>query len=206
MAILNITTDFAGQIGVEPRIVRIKTNNTIAQVLAPNFLQAAVQSGFTFFPSDIVALTYGTNLSDFFTLSISDSVITLQLLVSDLNQTHITTWSGVWATAQQGNITYSKIGSLVTLQFDRILVDGNNTPNNIAIDIFLPTNLRPPINLDSNIRRVQPNGDLSSNTAGSLFVNADGNVFFGTDPSGTAFDATTNEIGFFGTSISYLTA
>lgn len=77
MSIQQITTDFTGQVGVKPRIVRIYTTDSFATVTAANYLQNAIAMGFVFEPSDLVALTYGNNISQLFTLSISGSTITL---------------------------------------------------------------------------------------------------------------------------------
>ncbi len=52
MAILNIKTDEIGEVGVKPRIVKIDTNNTIAEVLATGFLNDAVQRGGFFFSEE----------------------------------------------------------------------------------------------------------------------------------------------------------
>jgi hypothetical protein len=75
-----INTDFTGQVGVIPRIVRISTTDSLATITAANYLKTAAQSqGFSFYPNDIVAVAYGTDAStaQFFTLDMSGSDITL---------------------------------------------------------------------------------------------------------------------------------
>jgi hypothetical protein len=77
MSILNIQTDFAGQVGVSPRIVRINTNDSFSTVITQNYLKSAVKQGYTFYPNDLVELTYSNNTTQMFTLSISGGNITL---------------------------------------------------------------------------------------------------------------------------------
>lgn len=75
-----INTDFTGEVGVTPRIVRISTTDSLATITAANYLKTAAQSqGFSFYPNDIVAVAYGTDAStaQFFTLDMSGSDITL---------------------------------------------------------------------------------------------------------------------------------
>jgi hypothetical protein len=85
MAIQQITTDFAGQVNVQPRIVRILCDDTFADVTAANYLQAAKKMGFQFLPSDIVAINYGTTaVSQFFTLAITSTTITLEPMAGDV--------------------------------------------------------------------------------------------------------------------------
>ncbi len=79
MAILSVTTDFTGEVGVSPRLVRMLTSDSYETVTAENYLQSAISMGYTFFPNDLVELTYGTNsdTTKIFSLSISSGSITL---------------------------------------------------------------------------------------------------------------------------------
>jgi hypothetical protein len=77
MSILQITTDFAGQIGVEPRIVRIKTTNTQEEIMENNFLQGAIQNGFQFQPTDLAAVVFADNSTEIFKINISSTGIVL---------------------------------------------------------------------------------------------------------------------------------
>ena len=56
MAITSIKEDNIGQTGVVPRIVRIVTDNTKAEVGATGFLNKAVQQGFAFNETDLCAV------------------------------------------------------------------------------------------------------------------------------------------------------
>lgn len=63
MTILNIKLDQVGEVGVRPRIVRIDTNNTIAEVTATGFLNDAVRNGFSFSEEDYCLVSTKTSPS-----------------------------------------------------------------------------------------------------------------------------------------------
>lgn len=89
MAILHFTTDFAGEIEVRPRIVRIDSNDTYAAVTTAGYLQGLQNEGFSFYGSDIIAVSYGQTppkTNQFFTPTFSGNVITLAPI--DANQTY----------------------------------------------------------------------------------------------------------------------
>lgn len=77
MSIKSITTDISGEIGVIPRIIRIDCDDSFDTITTENYLQSAIAMGTSFYPSDIVAVTYGENISQFFTLVITSSSITM---------------------------------------------------------------------------------------------------------------------------------
>jgi len=72
MPIKSITTEFAGEVGVSPRLVRIVTSDSVAQVTALDYLLPLEQQGYTFYPGDLCAITF-TNVtvpfSTWYTLS-----------------------------------------------------------------------------------------------------------------------------------------
>lgn len=80
MGIKSITTDFTGQIGVEPRIVRIKTTDSFATITTAGYLNTVESMGYTFYPNDIFAIAYGTDAatSQLFTQTISNGISTLE--------------------------------------------------------------------------------------------------------------------------------
>ncbi len=104
MSIKQITTDTPGQIGVKPRIVRIQTTDTLSVITAPNYLQTAIkQMGFTFYPTDIVAVSYIGGVSQFFTLTITTSAITLIPMVGNIFSFDVTVPQASLASA--GSVT-----------------------------------------------------------------------------------------------------
>lgn len=104
MSILQITTDTPGQIGVVPRIVRIKSTDTLSVITAPNYLQYAIkQMGFAFYPTDIVAASYAGGVSQFFTLTITSSAITLVPMVGNIFSFDVTVPQASLASA--GSVT-----------------------------------------------------------------------------------------------------
>lgn len=77
MAILDIKVDFIGEIGTTPRIVRIYTKDSFDHVTSANYLQSTLQQGFVFYPNDMACVTYGNNVTQFFTFAFSGGNITL---------------------------------------------------------------------------------------------------------------------------------
>jgi Repeat of unknown function (DUF5907) len=83
MANREIEVNFTGQEGIEPRLDRMVTSDTLETILAPGYLNRAAESaGVTFSRSDLMAINYGDGsggtISDWFRLSYSgNSVITL---------------------------------------------------------------------------------------------------------------------------------
>lgn len=61
MPILNINTEFVGQVNVLPRVICIQTNDTYDEITTAGYLNKAVAQGFTVSPIDI-ALVSGTNV------------------------------------------------------------------------------------------------------------------------------------------------
>ncbi len=58
MAILQITTDFAGQVGVNPRLVRLLCDDDYATVTTSGYLNGASGMGVTILPTDFVFACY----------------------------------------------------------------------------------------------------------------------------------------------------
>lgn len=66
MSILQIKTDFVGQISVNPRLVRIVTDNNLSTVTSQNWLRQAELNGYPFLPTDFVAVAYSGGSGWFF--------------------------------------------------------------------------------------------------------------------------------------------
>jgi hypothetical protein len=198
MAILNIQTEFTGEVGVIPRIIHIGTNNTQDEVLEDNFLSATV--GYTFYPTDLAVVSLSDNTSSLYRISVTPGSIQLVPSVTQIAGTHETTWEGA-IPATQGNIIYIKTGNLVTLLFPNVLADGNDTQNNISATTALPVSLRPIITFQE-VKIVQTNGDINRD-AGMVQIATNGNIDWGKDTDFTAFDAVTTEIGFSAMTVTY---
>jgi len=56
MPIINIKTDEIGESGVVPRIIRIDTNNTLAEVLVKGYL-TSISKQFSLYESDLAVVT-----------------------------------------------------------------------------------------------------------------------------------------------------
>lgn len=79
MSIQQITTSFAGQVGVKPNLIRILCDDSFSTITAANYLLPAKNQGFVFNNADMALVTYGTTpTTQFFTISISGSNITLE--------------------------------------------------------------------------------------------------------------------------------
>lgn len=66
-----VQTEFVGQVGVLPRIVKIATTDSYAAITANGFLESLTGLGYTFYPNDIFAVSYGTDsaTSEIFTMN-----------------------------------------------------------------------------------------------------------------------------------------
>jgi hypothetical protein len=88
MGILNLVTDTAGQIGVNPRRVKMITTNNLAAITAAGYLNSGNLEGRAIYATDILDVVYSFNESTNsgiygeFLPSISNSVITLVQYVS----------------------------------------------------------------------------------------------------------------------------
>lgn len=76
MAILQITTDFAGQVGILPRLVRLLCDDDYATVTASGYLNSAASLGITILPTDFIFASYSGGFG-MFNPTISGSNITL---------------------------------------------------------------------------------------------------------------------------------
>jgi hypothetical protein len=80
-----IVTEITGQTGILPRIIRIRTDESFAALTADNFLKSSFAQGFTFYPTDIAAISYGdTYVPQFFRVNISGATITLTPISSEI--------------------------------------------------------------------------------------------------------------------------
>lgn len=102
MAILNVVTDFAGQIGVVPRLVRVQSTDNLATITAAGYLNSYPSEGISIAATDIVCVSYiqSTVVAfGFFQPIISGKgVITLEqtessVILPVLNN-HFAIWSG----------------------------------------------------------------------------------------------------------------
>lgn len=80
----SISTNFTGQVGNSPRIIPIATDATFSQVTTAGFINPFMPGGFSFYPNDVCLVSYGTNSSGFFSVSISNTVITLDPLYNSV--------------------------------------------------------------------------------------------------------------------------
>lgn len=55
---INITTDTTGQIGVNPRIVKIVCNDTLATITTAGYLNGVIAEGATILPTDLILINY----------------------------------------------------------------------------------------------------------------------------------------------------
>ena len=83
MSIISIYTDTAGQVGVNPRTIRIVATDSLAAVTTAGYLNPSVLEGYVIYGTDVINMIYlfnaATNSGTYgvFTPSISNGVITL---------------------------------------------------------------------------------------------------------------------------------
>ena len=91
MAYRDIEVNFTGQEGIEPRLDRMKTSDTLATILTPGYLNKAAQSaGVSLMPTDLMAINYsngdGTFSSNWFALVYdANGIITLSKETSNVS-------------------------------------------------------------------------------------------------------------------------
>lgn len=171
MAILNITTDITGQIGVTPRIVRVLSNDTFATVTTANYLQNAQTMGFTFYPTDIVAMTYGDNISQFFTITKTNTTMTLVPASENITQPVVA-----------GNLA-------VFADTAGTLTDNTAALNTVSNTSATPGTVRSITGAMSSSVTTQTSGNLVGIRGSVTCVGASGGFLYGTQgkviPSGT---------------------
>src|SRR5271154_7183435 len=79
MSIVQITTDFAGQIGVIPRLVRVESTDDYAVATAAGYLNGVAGMGVQIAPTDFIFMSYSGG-SGVFIPSLSGTNITLNPL------------------------------------------------------------------------------------------------------------------------------
>ena len=77
MSIQNVVTDLPGEVGVNPRIVRIQCNDSFATITTAGYLDQATAMGYSCLPTDVFFITYLNNTFGEFIPNISGSTITL---------------------------------------------------------------------------------------------------------------------------------
>ncbi len=81
MTFRTITMEFAGQVGVEPRIGRMFTDNIYSEIIAPGYIKQG-DSGYNYSITDMIAVSYsdGNNgvSHSLFVVTISGNIITLE--------------------------------------------------------------------------------------------------------------------------------
>ena len=89
MSILSFTVDFPGQVGVEPQIVRILSNDSYSTITASNYLASLLSQGFVISNKNVVFVNYGTDSSTFgiFIPVVTSSTITLAPYIGEGNVT-----------------------------------------------------------------------------------------------------------------------
>jgi len=135
MAIKQITTDLAGEVGVTPRIVRLYTDDAFATITAANYLKSVIAQGYTFYPTDIVAVSYGaTETTQFFSLSISSNTITLVPFAGSVTAP-VTNGNIVQFNGTSGSITNGPVAAnrVLTASFATPDVNANLVSFDVAV-------------------------------------------------------------------------
>jgi hypothetical protein len=140
MGILQITTDTAGQINVNPRRVKIITTADFATVTSTGYLNDAALQGYTIFPTDVIDMDYSfnpvTNTGTYseFIPSIVNGVITLSQPVNtaDKSQLYFASTSGTNTyTATVPNFPTTLTPGLMVF----VLINSTNTVTNPTLNI-----------------------------------------------------------------------
>lgn len=65
MTILQITTDFPGQVGIMPRLVRLLSDDSYATITGAGYLNGAAAMGVTILPTDFIFASYSDGYGSF---------------------------------------------------------------------------------------------------------------------------------------------
>jgi len=65
MPILQLTTDFAGQVGIQPRLVRLLSSDTYSTITAPGYVSGVSGMGVVLEPTDFVFASYDGGFGSF---------------------------------------------------------------------------------------------------------------------------------------------
>ena len=182
------------------RTLTIAGNATVDQDVSttgsPSFtaVSAATITATTTLRSDSITDEAGSGAPDF------DNGLTMSagsILDTYIEDTHVSTLSGIWAVAQNITILISKVGNVVTLSWPNVLATAN-TASNITLDVVLDAAYRPTGNGFTRYVRIQDNavlqlGELTISTGGALDVFVGDNIgnFAGAGSSGLATTSVT---------------
>lgn len=135
----------------------------------------------------VIAADYGWALvySDGVNWFVDSSLVSPAIAFS--SGTHTTNWSGIWASAQAGNIDYKIQDGLITLEIPNV-VSTQNAAGVITMDTVLPANLRPSANEIILPMLVQDN--QSENWGRCAILGSTGDITIGFGPSGQNFNGT----------------
>lgn len=97
MTILQMTTDFAGQVGIKPRLVRILVTDGYQNITTPGFFNPITMQGLSLLPNDILFINYnnGNNFGLFF-MTIFEGIITIHPFIPQGLAQQIFTSSGTY--------------------------------------------------------------------------------------------------------------
>lgn len=104
-------------------------------------------------------------------------------------QTHVTNWTGIWASSQTGNLTYTTDGAHVSIRFPLVSATAN-TAANIGNSVVLPAGIRPPTALIDKPFMIQNNG-ATNFLMSTIRFNLDGSIVIFSVTAGVLYSAFT---------------
>lgn len=128
-----ITTSFAGQVAVNPNLIRIDTTESFATITTAGWLNQFIQQlGTEFSPTDIAAVSYSGSNTQFFSLSFSDTQITLVPMAGNVTlpvvSGHLATFNGT-----AGDLQDSGIASNIVLTTN--ITTPDTSPNLVRFNV-----------------------------------------------------------------------
>jgi hypothetical protein len=175
MSIQSITTEFAGQVGVLPRNVRIATTDTLATATTVNYLQNTQRMGTAFYPTDIVFLTC-TDGYGIFSPLISGQNITLVSINNPANTGSINNQIVIFNN-NAGVIGPSGVAISSIAQVSGPTVNGNvakfsNTTGQLTDSGFAATNIQSKSNILAGILNYAGGGTVATFTINGLLTSS----------------------------------
>jgi hypothetical protein len=103
MSFIAMTTDTAGQIGYNPRTVRLVSTDSLSTITTVGYIPASELQTFPLYPTDIIICNYASNKTAFLQPIMTTAGLALQELVGSLQQFDVTVTAA--ALAAGGSVT-----------------------------------------------------------------------------------------------------
>jgi hypothetical protein len=128
MAILNIAIETPN---LEPRLIRVKTNDALSEITSANYLEGAIKQGFTFYETDLFEICDSSDVTRIFRVSITSSAITLSQTAGEIT-TSVTSGDFVIFDGTSGDLKDAGYSPSNAAKTKVVMANGATVANNLA--------------------------------------------------------------------------